>query len=64
MFRAIFSAETWILPFAIISRMALDPNWSHQWVSGPLSVGIRQPVCEADCLPPFSAKGYDVWNFT
>jgi hypothetical protein len=46
-----------IFLFITTSRMALGPTQPPiQWVPGALSLGVKQPGCEADHLPPSSAK--------
>jgi len=47
--------------FATASRPTLVPTSPPiQWVPGALSLGIKQPGCEADHSPPPSAK-VKVW---
>jgi hypothetical protein len=43
--------------FTIMSRMALGPTQPPiQWVLGTLSLGVKQPECEADHSPPSNAE--------
>jgi hypothetical protein len=42
-----------IFLYSIVSTLALGPT---QWISGALSLGVKQPVHEASHSPPSSAK--------
>jgi hypothetical protein len=53
-----------IFLFTTVSRMALGPTQPPiQWVLGDLSLGVKQPVHEADHSPPSSAKVKNVWSY-
>jgi hypothetical protein len=39
-----------------VSRLALGPTKTTQWVSGALSPGVKQPGLEADHSPLLSAE--------
>jgi hypothetical protein len=46
-----------IILFTIMSIMALRPTQPPiQWVTGAVSLGVKQLGCEADYSPPSSAK--------
>jgi hypothetical protein len=45
-------------------QTVLGPTPPHiQWKPGALSLGIKQPVREADHLPPSSAKVKNAWSY-
>jgi len=47
-----------------MSLLALGPTQSPtQRVMGYLSLGVKQPVHEADHSPPSSAKVKNVWSY-
>jgi len=47
------------------SRQALKPTQPPvQWVTGPRSLGVEPPGCEADHSPPSSAKVKNAWSYT
>jgi hypothetical protein len=49
----------------IILFAALGPTQPPiQWVLGALSLGVKQPGCEADNSPPSSAEGKNTWSYT
>jgi hypothetical protein len=46
-----------IFLFTTASRTALGPTQPLiQWVPGALSLGVKQPGCEADHSPPYNAE--------
>jgi len=46
-----------IFLFTTVSRMALGPTQPpSQWITGPLSLGVKQPGCEEEHSPPTSSK--------
>jgi hypothetical protein len=48
-----------------MSRLALGPTQPPiQWMPGALSLGVKQPGCEADHSPPSSAKVKNAWSYT
>jgi hypothetical protein len=52
-----FRQRLGIFLFTTASRTALGPTQPPiQWVQGSLSLGVKQPVCEADHSPPSSAE--------
>jgi hypothetical protein len=51
--------------FTTVSRPVLGPTKPPiQWVTGALSLGIKQPVREADHSPPSSAEVKNAWSYT
>jgi hypothetical protein len=54
-----------IFLFTTASRMALGPTQPPiQWVLGAISLGVKQPVREADHSPPSSAEVKNAWSYT
>jgi len=48
-----------------MSRLAQGPTQPPiQWVPGALSVGVKQPGCEADHSPPCGVEVKNVWSYT
>jgi hypothetical protein len=68
MIRVLEFNSQWVLGiflFTTMSRMALGPTQPPiQWVTGALSLGIKQLGHEADHSPPSSAKIKNVWSYT
>jgi hypothetical protein len=51
--------------FAIVSRPALGPTQPPiQWILRALSLGIKQPACEADHSPLSCAEVKTAWTYT
>jgi hypothetical protein len=49
----------------MMSGMALGPTQPPiQWISGVLSLGVKQPGHKADHSPPSSAQVKNVWSYT
>jgi hypothetical protein len=54
-----------IFLFATMSRLALEPTQTPiHWVPGVLFLEVKWPGCEADHLPPSSAKVKNAWSYT
>jgi hypothetical protein len=48
-----------------MSRLALGPTQPPiQWITGALSLGVKQPGHEADHSPPFIADINNAWSDT
>jgi hypothetical protein len=51
--------------FTTASRPALGPTQSPiQWVPGALSLGVKQPVREADHSPHLVPRSNNAWSYT
>jgi hypothetical protein len=54
-----------IFLFATASSPALGPTRPPiQWVLGDVSLGVKRPGREADCLPQTSAEVKNAWIYT
>jgi hypothetical protein len=54
-----------IFLFTTASRTAQGPTQPPiQWVPGALFLEVKQPGCEADHSPPFSAEVKNTWSYT
>jgi hypothetical protein len=54
-----------IFLFTAVSRTALGPTQPPiQWVPGVLTLGVKQPRCEAEHSPPSSAEVKNAWSYT
>jgi hypothetical protein len=57
--------ELGIILFTTASRTTLEPTQPHiQWLTGALSLGIKQLGREADHSPLSSAEVKNVWSYT
>jgi hypothetical protein len=61
--------ESWqrlgICLFTTVSRPALEPTQPPiQWIPRALSLGVKQPGCETNYLPPSSAEVKIAWSYT
>jgi hypothetical protein len=54
-----------IFLFTTASRPGLESTEPLiQWISGVVSLVVKRPDRDADCLPPFSAEVKNVWSYT
>jgi hypothetical protein len=60
-----FRQELGILLFTTAFRPALEPTQPPvQWVTGALSLGLRQPGRETDHSPSSTPEVKNVWSYT